>query len=197
MPSEKRKRNPPHATAATIHPRNKYANNPPNFSLLASPYPSFAHYVLQCRDGRPKIDWTDFGATHVTDVALDWAHKNVSSNLHISALIESRKVDNLGIACDNIRTGSNGIVLEEKSQSNRILSGATEAANIMNSSVTSPESKWEDRMFFKGESKADLDQVVDGETEPNLSTETISDSDLNTNYSGPPILFGVVKKGEV
>ncbi|KAL9252125.1 U6 small nuclear RNA (adenine-(43)-N(6))-methyltransferase-like protein [Drosera capensis] len=279
MPNKKRKRNPPHATAATIHPRNKYANNPPDFSLLASLYPAFAHYVFQSRDGRPKIDWTDFGATReltrvllhhdhglnwwipdgqlcptvpnrsnyihwiedllasnvifgssatgdkvrgfdigtganciypllgasllgwsfvatdVTDVALECAHKNVSSNPHISALIEIRKVDNLGIACDDIRTGSNGIVLEENSQSNQILSDASEAANIMNSSVASPESNWEDRMF-NGESKADLDQVVDGEAEPNLSTETISDSDLNTNYSGPQILLGIVKEGE-
>lgn len=46
-----------------IHPRNKYSDNPPDFGLLASLYPSFEPYVFYSRDGRPKIDWTDFNAT--------------------------------------------------------------------------------------------------------------------------------------
>ncbi|KAI4326142.1 hypothetical protein MLD38_031483 [Melastoma candidum] len=47
----------------TIHPHNKYSENPPDFSLLASLYPSFQPYVLCSNNGRPKIDWTDFNAT--------------------------------------------------------------------------------------------------------------------------------------
>ncbi|KAL1807422.1 hypothetical protein ACET3Z_024412 [Daucus carota] len=47
----------------SIHPRNKYSDNPPDFNLLASLYPSFAPYVFYSRDGRPSIDWTDFNAT--------------------------------------------------------------------------------------------------------------------------------------
>ncbi|XP_057769276.1 uncharacterized protein LOC130989331 [Salvia miltiorrhiza] len=46
-----------------IHHRNKYADNPPDFALLASLYPSFEPYVFYSRDGRPRIDWTDFNAT--------------------------------------------------------------------------------------------------------------------------------------
>ncbi|KAL8060214.1 hypothetical protein ABFX02_02G010100 [Erythranthe guttata] len=47
-----------------IHPRNKYSDNPPDFALLASLYPSFEPFVFYLRDDRrPKIDWTDFNAT--------------------------------------------------------------------------------------------------------------------------------------
>ncbi|CAM8932158.1 unnamed protein product [Rhodiola kirilowii] len=56
MGSKKRKR-------ASIHPRNKYAENPPDFGFLASLYPSFQTYVLYSADGRARIDWTDFNAT--------------------------------------------------------------------------------------------------------------------------------------
>lgn len=164
----------------TIHPRNKYSDNPPDFSVLASLYPSFKPFVFYSHEGgRPKIDWTDFNATReltrvllhhdhglnwwipdgqlcptvpnrsnyihwiedllsldmmpktigdgdrvrgfdigtganciypllgasllgwsfvgsdVTDVALEWAQKNVKSNPHISDLIEIRKVDDM------------------------------------------------------------------------------------------------------
>lgn len=47
----------------SIHPRNKYSENPPDFALLASLYPSFKHFVFSNRNGRPTIDWTDFNAT--------------------------------------------------------------------------------------------------------------------------------------
>lgn len=63
--------------AATIHPRNKYAENPPDFALLASLYPSFQPFVSL--HPRPRIDWTDFNATReltrvllLHDHALHW-----------------------------------------------------------------------------------------------------------------------------
>ncbi|KAH0731549.1 hypothetical protein KY289_002737 [Solanum tuberosum] len=173
MGSKKRKR----GERATTHPRNKYSDNPPDFSLLASKYSTFAPYVFYSGDGRPRIDWTDFNATReltrvllhhdhglnwwipdgqlcptvpnrsnyihwiedllssdiipkvqadrdtakgfdigtgtnciypllgasllgwkfvgsdFTDVALEWAEKNVKSNPHISELIEIRRVN--------------------------------------------------------------------------------------------------------
>lgn len=62
-----------------IHPRNKYSDNPPDFASLATLYPSFEHYVFYSRDGRPKIDWTDFNATReltrvllLHDHGLNW-----------------------------------------------------------------------------------------------------------------------------
>ncbi|OVA19646.1 Ribosomal RNA large subunit methyltransferase F-like [Macleaya cordata] len=72
MPSKKRRRD----ERPTIHPRNKYSENPPDFSLLASLYPSFEPFVYYSRDGRhPRIDWTDFNATReLTRVLLHHDH---------------------------------------------------------------------------------------------------------------------------
>ncbi|KAL3580768.1 hypothetical protein D5086_018603 [Populus alba] len=47
----------------TIHPKKKYSDNPPDFVLLASLYPSFKDFVFYSRDGRPRIDWTNFNST--------------------------------------------------------------------------------------------------------------------------------------
>lgn len=70
MGSKKRKRE-----RATTHPRNKYSDNPPDFSLLASKYSTFAPYVFYSGDGRPRIDWTDFNATReLTRVLLHHDH---------------------------------------------------------------------------------------------------------------------------
>ncbi|KAJ6802330.1 methyltransferase-like protein 16-like protein isoform X1 [Iris pallida] len=70
--SKKRRR----AERATIHPRNKYSENPPDFSELASLYPSFRPFVFHSsRTGRPAIDWTDFNATReLTRVLLHRDH---------------------------------------------------------------------------------------------------------------------------
>ncbi|KAJ7967187.1 U6 small nuclear RNA (adenine-(43)-N(6))-methyltransferase [Quillaja saponaria] len=76
MPSKKRNRK---EERPTIHPKNKYSENPPDFALLASLYPSFEPFVFYSRDGRPRIDWTDFNATReltrvllLHDHALNW-----------------------------------------------------------------------------------------------------------------------------
>ncbi|KAI5059362.1 hypothetical protein GOP47_0025681 [Adiantum capillus-veneris] len=65
--SRKRKRE-----KRSMHPFNKYAENPPDFNLLASRYPSFKEYVSYTPNGRAKIDWTDFNATReLTRVLLE------------------------------------------------------------------------------------------------------------------------------
>lgn len=40
-----------------MHPRNKYADAPPDFDQLAAKYPSFAPYVYHTAAGRPNIEW--------------------------------------------------------------------------------------------------------------------------------------------
>lgn len=40
-----------------MHPRNKYADAPPDFDQLATKYPSFAPYVYHTAAGRPNIEW--------------------------------------------------------------------------------------------------------------------------------------------
>ncbi|XP_038886851.1 U6 small nuclear RNA (adenine-(43)-N(6))-methyltransferase isoform X1 [Benincasa hispida] len=225
--------------AATIHPRNKYAENPPDFALLASLYPSFQPFVFL--HPRPRIDWTDFNATReltrvlllhdhalhwwipdgqlcptvpnrsnyihwledllssdivakknsdsgpvrgldigtganciypllgasllgwsfvgtdVTDVALEWAERNVKSNPHVSELIEIRKVDDIS---DDLST------------------------ELHNSVAVDSE--------FKILNEKDGMEVAPP-LPSSLSKETVH---LEKRYHGPPILLGVVKDGE-
>ncbi|KAI4297737.1 hypothetical protein L6164_037608 [Bauhinia variegata] len=237
MGSKKRKRK---EERPTIHPKNKYSENPPDFSLLASLYPSFQPFVYYSRDGRPRIDWTDFNATReltrilllhdhglnwwipdgqlcptvpnrsnyihwvedllssnivpktnstgvkvrgfdigtgasciypllgasllgwtfvgsdVTDVALEWARKNVSSNPQISELIEIRRVE----------SNRNTLCLEGFEES--VYGGS------------------------KMKSSGDFD------TEVTPGPLAAPDLHVNKNkiYHGPPILVGVVKDDE-
>lgn len=59
----------------TIHPNNKYSENPPDFVHLASLYPSFHPFVQYSHNGYPTIDWTDFNATReLTRVLLHHDH---------------------------------------------------------------------------------------------------------------------------
>ncbi|XP_016900513.1 uncharacterized protein LOC103490299 isoform X1 [Cucumis melo] len=225
--------------AATIHPRNKYAENPPDFALLASLYPSFQPFVFL--HPRPRIDWTDFNATReltrvlllhdhalhwwipdgqlcptvpnrsnyihwledllasdivakknsdcgrvrgfdigtganciypllgasllgwsfvgtdVTDVALEWAEKNVKSNPHVSELIEIRKVDDTS---DNLST------------------------------------ELHDSVAVDSECKI-FNEMGGREVGPPLPSFLLKEAvHLEKQYHGPPILLGVVKDGE-
>ncbi|XP_057420367.1 uncharacterized protein LOC130714487 [Lotus japonicus] len=225
----------------TIHPNNKYSENPPDFALLASLYPTFQPFVHYSRDGHPRIDWTDFNATReltrvllhhdhalnwwipdgqlcptvpnrsnyihwiedllssdiipntisfggkvrgfdigtganciypllgasllgwsfvgsdVTDVAIEWARRNVDSNPHISELIEIRKVEsNASTPCVE------GLHDEESVRSDKI--------NLYTS--------------------------VDTEVEPLPSLPHDLHICENRNYHGPPILLGVVRDDE-
>uniref|UniRef100_A0A3Q7EMN7 U6 small nuclear RNA (adenine-(43)-N(6))-methyltransferase n=1 Tax=Solanum lycopersicum TaxID=4081 RepID=A0A3Q7EMN7_SOLLC len=238
MGSKKRKRE-----RATTHPRNKYSDNPPDFSLLASKYSTFAPYVFYSGDGRPRIDWTDFNATReltrvllhhdhglnwwipdgqlcptvpnrsnyihwiedllssdiipkvqadrntakgfdigtgtnciypllgasllgwkfvgsdFTDVALEWAEKNVKSNPHISELIEVRRVN-----MENPASSS-----EELNDEPGKYGQCTDAD------------------FNNGKA------VVIGPSPP---AHLQMPSGIGKGYGGPPILVGVVKDGE-
>ncbi|XP_057501575.1 uncharacterized protein LOC130785416 isoform X2 [Actinidia eriantha] len=79
----------------TIHFRNKYSDNLPDFGLLASLYPSFEPFVFNSRDGRPRIDWTDFNATRkltrvflLHDDGLNWGF-NASTVAHVLQSVEA------------------------------------------------------------------------------------------------------------
>ncbi|KAJ6395722.1 hypothetical protein OIU77_020891 [Salix suchowensis] len=240
MPSKKNKRKRPERP--TIHPKNKYSDNPPDFSLLASLYPSLKPFVLYSRDGRPRIDWTDFNSTReltrvlllhdhglnwwipdgqlcptvpnrsnyihwvedllssdiipknsnngdivrgfdigtganciypllgasllgwnfvgsdVTDVALEWAEKNVKGNQQISELIEIRKV-----------TDCQGAISIQDSNCGE----SVNCENKMDGNVTVVE---------------EVELLPSSSFDPPL--------DMNKKYSGPPLLLGVVRDGE-
>lgn len=239
MGSKKRRRR---EERPTIHPNNKYSENPPDFALLASLYPSFEPFVFYSRDGRPRIDWTDFNATReltrvlllhdhglswwipegqlcptvpnrsnyihwiedllssniipttsrngdkvkgfdigtganciypllgasllgwsfvgsdMTDVALEWAEKNVKSNPHISKLIEIRKVD----------SSESTLSIQES------LSGKS----------------------VQDESNMDMSGHMDEEAEPSSSSSINLPAGAQSSYHGPPVLLGVVRDGE-
>ncbi|XP_043697960.1 U6 small nuclear RNA (adenine-(43)-N(6))-methyltransferase-like [Telopea speciosissima] len=236
MPSKKRRR----LERPTIHPRNKYFANAPDFRLLASLYPSFEPYVFYSQDGRPKIDWTDFNATReltrvlldhdhsvkwwipdgqlcptvpnrsnyihwiedllslevtantktnkdkvkgfdigtganciypllgasllgwsfigsdFTDVALEWAERNVKNNLHLSELIEIRKAGDMGQTCSR-----------EENCNDQLVSGEAKA----------------------GTSEISCEKALDPDSQDVVS-------DTTKGYYGPPVLLGVVKDGE-
>ncbi|GAB4838493.1 hypothetical protein Ancab_028038 [Ancistrocladus abbreviatus] len=272
MPCKKRKRK---AERPTIHPRSRYADNPPDFSLLASLYPSFSHYVFYSRDGRPRIDWTDFNATReltrvllhydhglnwwipdgqlcptvpnrsnyihwiedllasdiikkniaggdkvkgfdigtganciypllgaallgwsfvatdVTEVALEWAEKNVRSNPRVCELIEIRKVDTSGVAYGDDTRQSSDIRGEESTE----FSNLSEAGKAENSGLAHAEDKLGNGELINGEDRVDLSQIRDGTGV--LLKSTDGHSAVNQRYCGPPILLGVVKDGEM
>ncbi|KAJ8452999.1 hypothetical protein Cgig2_014762 [Carnegiea gigantea] len=257
MPSKKRKR----GERPSIHPRNRYADNPPDFSLLASLYPSFSQFVFYSKDGRPRIDWTDFNATReltrvllhhdhglnwwipdgqlcptvpnrsnyihwiedllasdiiekieanggkvrafdigtganciypllgasllgwsfvgsdVTEVALEWAEKNVKSNPHISELIEIRRVDVSDTA------SSSGIV--ESSGGNRTEDSSQGQCDVVE--LASLEMK----------DFCDFGVTCKGETDKNQRRyNEAKHSNVDEGNQGPPILLGVLKEGE-
>ncbi|XP_028768018.1 RNA N6-adenosine-methyltransferase mettl16 isoform X2 [Neltuma alba] len=240
MGSKKRKRKRKEERP-TIHPRNKYSENPPDFAQLASLYPSFQPFVYYSHDGCPNIDWTDFNATReltrilllhdhslnwwipdgqlcptvpnrsnyihwvedllssdiithtfstggkvrgfdigtganciypllgasllgwsfvgsdVTDVAIEWASRNVHSNPHISDLIEIRKVE----------SNENAVSVERHH----------------GESVCD-------------ENKIDLGGDCRAEVPPESSLPLDLRSSCDNNYYGPPILLGVVRDDE-
>ncbi|CAJ1935702.1 unnamed protein product [Sphenostylis stenocarpa] len=213
-----------------------HSENPPDFALLASLYPSFHPFVqFSPPHARPTIDWTDFNAmreltrvllhhrhsltwwipdghlcptvpnrcnyihwlqrllssdiipriissdarvkgfdigtgasciypllgaslhgwsfvgSDVTDVAIEWAERNVNSNPHISQLIEIRKVqDNESAPCVEIEGSMNG-------------------------------------------DQITLSKNTDTEIAP-LPLDLLACE--NKNYHGPPILVGVVRDDE-
>uniref|UniRef100_A0A7N0UVV7 U6 small nuclear RNA (adenine-(43)-N(6))-methyltransferase n=1 Tax=Kalanchoe fedtschenkoi TaxID=63787 RepID=A0A7N0UVV7_KALFE len=128
MGGKKRKRK---TERASIHPRNKYAENPPDFRQLASLYASFQPYVFYSADGKAKIDWTDFNATReltrvllLHDHGISWwipdgqlcpTVPNRSNYIHwVEDLLSSDIIPNTNLDRENVRgfdigTGANCI----------------------------------------------------------------------------------------
>ncbi|XP_057525879.1 uncharacterized protein LOC130805221 isoform X2 [Amaranthus tricolor] len=279
MGSKKRKRGCG-GERRSIHPRNRYADNPPDFSLLASLYPSFSSFVHYSPDGRPSIDWTDFNATReltrtlllhdyslnwwipdgqlcptvpnrsnyihwiedliasdiieknivdgdkvrgfdigtganciypllgasllgwsfvgsdITDVALEWAEKNVKSNPHISELIDIRRVDIAehanscgtihldGSTSDNCRKGDDHDDLSKR-----------EMRNFDDSAFTNTEDRLDNANSLVNEQMEGINERINGEAHAHSSSYP-NKPYVDKGYLGPSVLFGVVKEGE-
>ncbi|XP_074312965.1 uncharacterized protein LOC141648313 isoform X2 [Silene latifolia] len=282
MGGNKNKRKRVREEERSIHPRNKYAENPPDFSLLASIYPSFTQFVFYSHNNaRPRIDWTDFNATReltrvlllhdhsinwwipdgqlcptvpnrsnyihwiedllasdiieknnvdgdkvrgfdigtganciypllgasllgwsfvgsdVTDVALEWADKNVKSNPQISDLIEIRRVE-VTSPISVVPLELNGTQAEGDDQRKEL------STDYVSLKMTEPDEtalsrfldKFNDVELLDGEQTPKLTETRENDAQPGLSTTVLKQSDVDKGYHGPPILVGVVKEGE-
>ncbi|KAJ4970744.1 hypothetical protein NE237_003843 [Protea cynaroides] len=236
MPSKKRRR----SERPTIHQRNKYCANPPDFRLLSSLYPSFEAYVFYSKDGRPKIDWTDFNATReLTRVLLDHDHgvkwwipdgqlcptvPNRSNYIHwIEDLLSSEVTANTKTNKDKVKgfdigTGANciypllgasllgwsfvgsdytDVALEWAERNVKNNPHISELIEIRKAEVTgqtySREENVNDQLVY-GEAKEGSAEIpFEISVDPDLPDVV---SDTMKGYYGPPVLLGVVMDGE-
>ncbi|XP_050234783.1 uncharacterized protein LOC126683011 isoform X2 [Mercurialis annua] len=225
MPSKKNKRKRP-----TIHPNNKYADNPPDFALLASLYPSFKPYVFYSRDGKPRIDWTDFNSTReltrvllLHDHNLNWwipdgqlcpTVPNRSNYIHwIEDLLSSDIIPKINTNGDTVKgfdigTGANCIY--------PLLGASLVGWSFVGSDVTEVALEWAERNVKNNPHVSELIEirkvtncrdVLSIECSRNVEPENLGSGmdmhesvveevvDANTNYHGR-ILVGVVREGE-
>lgn len=122
----------------------------------------------------------------VTDVALEWAEKNVKSNPHVSELIEIRRVEvaepahGRGIIhLDGDKTNDNN---QKKEDLDVLTKHNTEGGLDNAHSVDSGEVE-------------DSIERRDGEAQIGSSSPR-SEANVDKCYHGPSILLGVVKEGE-
>lgn len=127
--------------------------------------------------------------TDVTDVALEWAEKNVKSNPHISELIDIRRVE--------VAEQTNGCATTH-------LDGRT-SDNCQEGDHLDDLSKHETREFDEGRLD-DANSIVNEQMEDINKRRDVEAQDCSSNhpdkpyvdkgYLGPSVLLGVVKEGE-
>ncbi|KAL3621363.1 hypothetical protein CASFOL_036275 [Castilleja foliolosa] len=213
----KRKRKNSHQRPA-IHPRNKYADTTPDFGFLGSSYPSFQPYIFYSRDGRPKIDWTDFNATReltrvllLHDHGLNWwipdgqlcpTVPNRSNYIHwIEDLLASDIISDTR-AGDFIRgfdigTGANCIY--------PLLGASLLGWQFVGSDITDVAIEWANQNVKSNPHISDLIEIrrAGQAKELEISEECVgkgtcdsSSSNTQDGHNVPPVLLGVVKDGE-
>ncbi|KAK1324341.1 hypothetical protein QJS10_CPA01g00415 [Acorus calamus] len=211
MPNKKKRR----IERPTIHPRNRYSENPPDFAALASLYPSFQPFVSCSRDGRrSSIDWTDFNATReLTRVLLHHDHginwwipdgqlcptvTNRSNYIHwINDLLSLELfVRSGGGPAEKVRgfdigTGANCIY--------PLLGASLYGWSFVGSDVSDVALEWAKWNVDSNSHLVDLIEIRKaGDGLPNSGGDVespLSDWDKN-GYHGPPVLVGVVGEDE-
>ncbi|PWA84606.1 hypothetical protein CTI12_AA005530 [Artemisia annua] len=208
----------------SIHPRNKYSGNPPDFNLLASLYPSFQSYVFYSNNGKPNINWKDFNATReLTRVLLLHDHQitwwipdgqlcptvpNRSNYIHwiedllSSDIIPNSNGDKNSIKGLDIGTGANCIY--------PLLGASLLGWSFVGTDVTDVALEWAERNVKNNPQISELIEIRkvdyekqmidqdtnDDESNTDISRNTEQTCDENKSYHGAPILVGVVKPGE-
>lgn len=123
----------------------------------------------------------------VTDVALEWAGKNVKSNPHVSQLIEIRKVESVN------QTVLNGEVDNDQpvdTGTNIIGSTCGEEEGFNSSSLDVNKS------YCGPPVNIDSSGIKCGEEQATSSSSLDVNMGVCKSYCGPPVLLGVVKDGE-
>ncbi|KAL4572881.1 hypothetical protein LXL04_019669 [Taraxacum kok-saghyz] len=191
----------------SIHPRNKYSDNPPDFGALASLYPSFQSYVFYSREGKPRIDWKDFNATReLTRVLLLHDHSitwwipdgqlcptvpNRSNYIHwiedllSSDIIPNSHEGNNVITGFDIGTGANCIY--------PLLGASLLGWNFVGTDVTDVALEWAEKNVNNNPQISNLIEIRKVDFEEQLTNKN---KNTSKDYHGPPILSGVVKIGE-
>ncbi|VVB08555.1 unnamed protein product [Arabis nemorensis] len=180
---KKRARSEP---GSTIHPRNKYSDNPPDFALLASLYPSFKPYLF-FSGARPRIDWTDYNATReltrillVHDHGVNWwipdgqlcpTVPNRSNYINwINDLLSSEIVQSLGgegrskVKGFDIGTGANCIY--------PLLGATLFGWSFVGSDFTDVALEWAETNVKSNPHISDLIEIRDSKILPQCSSES-------------------------
>ncbi|KAK9691179.1 hypothetical protein RND81_09G181500 [Saponaria officinalis] len=124
----------------------------------------------------------------VTDVALEWAEKNVKSNPHISDLIEIRRVEVAHTISDLIETEVDD---QRKEVSANYLS--PKMIELDETAVTNSVDKFKNAELLNEEEMLRTREI---DAQPELSIPVSEVSDVDNRYHRPSILVGVVKEGE-
>lgn len=227
MSKKRRRLDPP-----SIHPRNKYSEKPPDFSLLASLYPSFEPFVfVSSRTGRASIDWTDYNATReLTRVLLHRDHgvnwwipdgqlcptvPNRSNYIHwIEDLLSSELIPTHNSSDGKVRgfdigTGANCIY--------PLLGASLLGWSFVGSDVTNVALEWARKNVESNSHLTELIEIrqakslscardvmptsdepstVENEEPTVIEQAEFSGQDPEGAYKGPPVLVSVVREGE-
>ncbi|CAA7028328.1 unnamed protein product [Microthlaspi erraticum] len=188
---KKRARSEP---GSTNHPRNKYSDNPPDFALLASLYPSFKPFVF-FSGARARIDWTDYNATReltrtllVHDHGLNWwipdgqlcpTVPNRSNYIHwINDLLSSELVGGQGskVKGFDIGTGANCIY--------PLLGASLFGWTFVGSDVTAVALEWAEKNVQSNPHISDLIEIRDSNILPHCSFEVVNgESDKYSSHT--------------
>ncbi|KAF3336145.1 methyltransferase-like protein 16 isoform X1 [Carex littledalei] len=205
--NRKRRRSP----APEMHRNNRYKESPPDFSLLASLYPSFSPYLIfPSSSDRPTIDFTDFSATReLTRVLLlhdhgvnwwvpdgqlcptvpnrsnyiHWIGDLLSSNL-IPAIRDSDSNSEKPVHGFDIGTGANCIY--------PLLGASLLGWSFVGSDVTEVALEWARKNVESNPHILHLIEVRDARKSESLDGDEFASTSVPSDH----VLVGVVKEGE-
>lgn len=134
--------------------------------------------------------------TDITDVALEWAEKNVKSNPHISELIDIRRVEiaQHGNSCGAIHSDGRTSDNYQKGGDHDDLN-KRETRKFDESTLTNTKDRLNDANLLINEEMEGINERTNGEAHAH-SSNCPNKSYIDKGYLGSYVLLGVVKEGE-